>query len=237
MNLIFGTWKLDPKYGKVSSLNDAEKIILYSINQGIKSFDTANVYANGEIENILGKYADASLEVITKIPALHKLSFAEDGNAEQLYPNSWLEESVEKTTQRLKNENYTVILHNYSDKWRNMDEVIEKLLLLKKSGYVKNIGISIANSYEGEIKESILKKIDVVEAPLNGESLWIKDNISKMMNKRVLLRSILKESKTFEINEIKQKVYTASELSQNIILGMTKKEQVKNNIELFRREK
>lgn len=235
MPLIFGTWKLDPKYGRVRSITAAAQLIDYALNNKIRSFDTASVYANQEIEKILGNYSKEKLDIVSKIPAIQKVSFWEERNAFELYPEEWVKRIVNQTTSNLDRTDYTMLLHNFGV-WSNLDKVIIFLNQMRDEGYISKIGISLPNNFRGSIPNEIINLIDVVETPYNIENKWIERNYKTLENKRILLRSLLKNLDTTcdeTDSEIKVIMNAAYSYSNDLIIGMTNFEQVDRNIRQF----
>lgn len=234
MPLIFGTWKLDPRYGKIDSIKDALEIIDYAVDRGINHFDTASVYANQEIEKILGRYSEKKIDIISKIPATKKVPYLEKYNALDLYPLEWLERYVSQTTNNLRTTDYTMLLHNYGY-WDNIDEVLLQLYKYKERRIVSNIGISIPNNFSGIIPSEILDIIDTLEIPYNVENRWIESNLEKLEGKRVLLRSLLKDLKNGDIDEKKVRdiILKGGQYSDDLIIGMTNPEQVDINLKVY----
>lgn len=233
IDLYFGTWKLDPSYGKVKDITETERMIDFSVEKGLLAFDTASVYCKGEIEKILGKYSNMNLNVITKIPANTKLKWSEKHDACQLYPSEWIREIIMKSTENLGRNDYTLLLHNYSSIWNNIDEVIDDILTYKKQGYFDKLGVSIPNGYSGKITEEVVKKIDVVEAPFNPQNYWIDGNLSRLNNKEVVLRSVLSNYNKIDDMKIKKVLDRSTKISNHIIIGMTKRNQIMQNLEII----
>lgn len=233
MTLIFGTWKLDPRYNKIKNIYEASNLIDYSISMGIHSFDTASVYANQEIEKILGKYSNEKLDIISKIPARKKISFFEKKDALDLYPNDWLEKYIFQSTENLNRNDYTMLLHNFGY-WENIICVLEKLEKYKRIGMFSKIGISIPNNFRGKISKSIIDKVDTIELPYNSQNQWIVNNIEELTQKRILIRSLFKDYQNGVTHKIAERLISNSlQYSDDLIIGMTKKYQVKENNIIF----
>ncbi len=234
MPLIFGTWKLDPKYGKVESINSASEIIDYAFNRGIRYFDTASVYANQEIEKILGKYSKEKVDIISKIPATKKVLYYEKYDALDLYPKEWLEKHVNMSTSNLDRSDYTMLLHNYGF-WNNIDKVLYQLYKLKEQGIVSNIGLSLPNNFSNTIPVDILQLIDTLEIPYNNKNKWIEDNYYSIKSKNIVLRSLLNDFQKTDIKKstIRNVIIDGLKYSDNIIIGMTKLDQIDANVRIY----
>lgn len=232
MPLIFGTWKLDPYYGKLKTWLEAESLIEYSIEKNILSFDTAIVYGNGRIEEILGNYSHISdLNIITKIPSQIKNKNL-NANLDELYPKEWIERNIIESCDRLKRNNHIVLLHNYNN-WNGIEGVINNLLSYKKKGYMKKIGISIPNNFQESINRDVVKNIDFIEVPYNINDLWIEKNITNVCTKEIALRSMVDGNKSLGVSE--NTFFKATKFSENLIVGMTKEKQVNENMKIIKK--
>jgi aryl-alcohol dehydrogenase-like predicted oxidoreductase len=67
--LILGTWQFGGDFRLFSGQSILD-IFHYALDHGINEFDTAQVYGNGLIEELLGTLSNLDIEVTTKIPAL-----------------------------------------------------------------------------------------------------------------------------------------------------------------------
>lgn len=190
------------------------------------------MYGNGKIEEILGNYSHISdLNIITKIPSQIKNKNL-DANLDKLYPKEWIERNVIESCDRLKRNNHIVLLHNYNN-WNGIEGVINNLLSYKKKGYMKKIGISIPNNFQESINRDVIKNIDFIEVPYNINDLWIEKNIANICTKEIALRSMISGNKSSRVSE--NTFFKATKFSENLIVGMTKKKQVNENMKIIKK--
>ena len=132
------------------SLNeeDSRVIIKKAINLGINFFDTANVYSDGTSEEILGRaikdFANRDEVVIAS-----KVYFPmfEGQNSKGLSRKSILRE-VDKTLERLQMEYLDLYIIHRLDKETPIEEIMEALHDVVKSGKARYIGASSMSAWE-----------------------------------------------------------------------------------------
>ncbi|WP_374717778.1 aldo/keto reductase [Neobacillus sp.] len=236
--LCFGTWQFEESFNKVTK-EEALYLLEFAIDLGIRNIDTALVYGNGEVERIISKTNVNCLNIITKIPAKTKPSLQVHSHISQYYDIDWIELCVRKSINNLNCYPNTFLLHNWSDNWISSLEILNYLRKLKEKGYCKKIGISLPNSYDGTLSDSVLQLIDIIEVPYNDNDQWILSNKELLtVNKvEIITRSLFKqgtlipkENKEFYIRD---KIRKALTISDFVAVGMTSKEQIKQNIDFI----
>ncbi|SDY23764.1 aldo/keto reductase [Thermoactinomyces sp. DSM 45892] len=238
--LCYGTWQFESNFNKVSR-SEAISLVAYAIELGIESFDTALVYGQGDVEKILSEFDMGKKNVITKIPAKRKPFLQEKGHIRDFYDEAWIEECLTKSIQNLKCNPKTVLLHNWSDNWREVACILQYLGELKKQGVCQKIGLSLPNSYNGVLNSEILSLIDILETPYNVDDVWIENNYRYLESNgiEVIIRSLFKQGNFLLDKEDKEKIVKeaftqASLISSYIAVGMTSKEQIERNVEIFK---
>ncbi|MEX0082281.1 aldo/keto reductase [Clostridium butyricum] len=137
---------------------DARKIIKHALDEGINFFDTANYYSLGACEEILGRalkdYADRDEVVIaTKLYYL-----MHDGtNAKGLSRKAIFSE-VEKSLKRLQTDYIDLYIIHRWDYTTPIEETMEALNDLVRSGKVRYIGASAMYAWQFEKANSIADK-------------------------------------------------------------------------------
>lgn len=231
--LYLGTWQFD---GNFKDLTDVEimKLINYAKSIGISKFDTALVYGNGKVEKLLSKVIDDNDTILTKIPAKIKPNKESAENLEIYYDEQYINDCVLKSLSNLNRKSINIILlHNWSKSWNNMPKLLNWLVILKEKNIVNKIGISLPNGYNERLPQSVLDKIDVIEAPLNPENKWILDDIQiyKENNIEIILRSIFMQGKLLKgPKDYKDIINQTKSLGTSMVIGMTTKNQMDINV-------
>lgn len=241
--LYFGTWQLSNEFDGITPEN-VKEILNFALKQGVINFDTAHVYGNGFVEELLGNFLPKNAKIITKIPAISKPIQGYYSDIKEYYPKEWLAEKFELSMKRLKRNNiYGVLLHNWSDKWENdYSEILSYLLTLKINKRVKKIGISIPNGFKGVLPINLIKQLDIIEAPYNYENDWVNNNMEflKENNIEIILRSIFLQGKHCALNEkcngYEEIIKDACSKNCSLVIGMTKKQNIINNIKKIKEE-
>lgn len=134
------------------TLNESKIILEKAYSSGVRCLDTAEVY--GKAHQVVGDFhrtSDFQLSVMTKLP---KVLDRKIGNKIDQY----LEELRVKELEAL-------MFHSFEAFKENL-KVLGELKDLKKSGVVRNIGVSL---YTNEELEIVLKNkhIDIIQLPFN----------------------------------------------------------------------
>lgn len=141
-----GCWQLGADWGKSFSSDEGFAILHESVDQGVRFFDTADVYGNGKSETIIGEFlkqCEAPIRVATKF-----------GRSDEVYPDRYSEAamraSVEGSLQRLGVESLDLLqLHCIPMEVMRMGEVFDWLRRLKDEGLIKAFGASVETVEEG----------------------------------------------------------------------------------------
>lgn len=159
--LVLGTANFGLKYGinnryKKLSKQQIYSIIQLSLDAGISTFDTAEIY--GDSEESLGQFVPAKSKVISKISFDHN---------EKYQKNSILKKvngSIEKLqVDRL----YGVLIHQPEKLLGSTGhEIVQELSSLKQKKLVEKIGLSI---YEPEVLRQAINIFvpDIIQVPFN----------------------------------------------------------------------
>ena len=165
--LVLGTAQLGLDYGINNqsgqpTREQAISILDFAYQQGITAFDTA--YAYGDAEMIIGEFLNSrglgdQAKVITKLKPEILTGFS--GN-----PQALIEANLKESLSRLKRDYVDGYLIHAPASYVRDDKLVGILSDFKKSGLVKNIGVSI---YEAEdaIYAAKVKEIDYIQIPYN----------------------------------------------------------------------
>jgi aryl-alcohol dehydrogenase-like predicted oxidoreductase len=136
--LGLGTWGLSgDAYGPVPEL-EQDQVIERALLLGIRTFETADAYANGAMEQRLGRKLPKDAVVITK------LGTRLDGTpARKDFSREYLEQAFERSSARLDRECIDcVLLHNPSVKALGRSDSLDFLRELREKGRIKCWGVS-----------------------------------------------------------------------------------------------
>ncbi len=231
--LYFGTWQLS---GQFKNLSPAyiESLLLFAIESGICRFDTAAVYGEGKVEEILGACLPKYVVIVTKIPAIKKPSLEVAAPINEFYTLDYINRSVEGSLRRLRRTQLdTVLLHNWLPSWSSKSSnILHHLQDMKNKGIVRRVGISLSNNFSAHVNDEILPFIDVIEAPYNPNQEWVLEQLPKFIDsgKEVLLRSLFDQGKLLAIYSAESLVADVAKLGTSMVIGMTTENQVAQNI-------
>lgn len=190
---------INNSFGKPSRAQSLE-MLEYALGQGITTFDTAHAYGNAE--EILGEFLERhnadTIKIITKLqPNVISDSDSKEKILEIISTN--LKESLA----RLKREYVDGYLLHTPEYVRN-EKIIDALLQLKKSGLVKNIGVSIYE--EGDaIYAANLDAVDYIQVPYSIFDQRLEKNgfftLAKKNGKTVFARSAFLQGLFFMKND------------------------------------
>lgn len=133
--MIFGE-----QLGRSTSEKDAIEMINYYLEMGGNHIDTANVYAEGRSEEIIGKALQGNRKK-TIISTKVRFSMSSDVNAEGL-SRTHIIQSVEDSLTRLKTDYIDMLYLHSFDPITPIEETLRVLEHLIDSGKVRYIGVS-----------------------------------------------------------------------------------------------
>ncbi|WP_027108317.1 aldo/keto reductase [Lacticigenium naphthae] len=137
---------------------DSRKIIKKALDMGINFFDTANIYSRGESEKILGKalndYADRE-----KIVVASKVYFGlEDGPNMSGLSRKSIFHHIDQTLERLGMDYLDLYIIHRWDYTTPIEETMEALHDLVKSGKVRYIGASAMYAWQFQKAQNVAEK-------------------------------------------------------------------------------
>lgn len=124
------------------SQDESEKVIKHSLDLGFNFFDTANVYSGGTSEEFLGK-ALKKYTARDKVVLASKVYFNE-GNLSK----DAIAREIDGTLRRLGTDYLDLYIIHRFDKTTPMEETMEALDKLVKSGKVRALGASAMYGYQ-----------------------------------------------------------------------------------------
>ncbi|WP_298237583.1 aldo/keto reductase [uncultured Algibacter sp.] len=139
-NLTLGTMIFGEKSGRATSEEDAIKMINYYLDLGGNHIDTANVYADGRSEEIIGKTLKGKRDK-TIISTKVRFRTSSDINAEGL-SRTHIVQSVDDSLARLKTDYIDLLYLHSFDPITPLEETIRAIEHLIDKGKVRYIGVS-----------------------------------------------------------------------------------------------
>ena len=122
-------------------------VLFQALEKGVNCFDTANNYANGNNEKMLGKvlkeYGREKAVIVTKI---HPFHFQKNAGEDFLIrERNQLDKMMEESLKRLQTDYVDVfLLHNIMDaSWPVNEKILAFVETLKKQGKIRFAGVSI----------------------------------------------------------------------------------------------
>lgn len=142
--LCLGTWGLSGEgYGPVS-VAERERVIDRARALGVTCFETADSYASGETERLLGARfsADARVVIVTKVGTDREAS-----PPRKRFDASYLKQAVERSAERLRRERLDVVLlHNPSLHAVESGDATSLMEDLRAAGTLRAWGVSAGNA-------------------------------------------------------------------------------------------
>jgi aryl-alcohol dehydrogenase-like predicted oxidoreductase len=138
--LVVGTMN----FGRRTDERESQACIERALALGVRAFDTANLYADGLSEAILGRVLEGSrsVQVATKV-GLRLI----DGRPEGLAPERVLE-AVDGSLARLRRDTVDLLYLHAPDRRVPVDETLGAVRDLVRAGKVRHLGVSNYASWE-----------------------------------------------------------------------------------------
>ncbi len=144
--ICFGTMSFGNTRAWNIEIDQAKPIVKKALDLGINFFDTANVYANGRSEEIIGellKEVRDEIIIATKV----RFSTGDKPNDEGLNRNH-IRREVKKSLHRLQTDNIDLYQIHRLDYTVSMDQLMRSLNHLIDEGLVNHIGASSMYTWE-----------------------------------------------------------------------------------------
>ena len=157
--IIYGLWRLtdDPKHSKKHLQSKIEACL----DQGITSFDQADIYGGYSSEAELGKVLKQApqlrqnMEIITKCDIVAPIGIHSDKTVKHYDTSAlYINQAVERSLTEMGIEQIDLLLLHRPDPLMDADETAETLDALIDSGKVKAIGVSNFRPWDIELLQS-----------------------------------------------------------------------------------
>ncbi len=139
---------------------------------GVNFFDTALAYNEGHSEELIAEaFADdPDVIIATKVPPKNRIWPAVRGSSlRDVFPRDYVLDSLEKSRRNLRRKTVDLFqFHVWDDAWAGESEWLETIRLLRHSGHVRFIGISINDHQPANVIKALgTGLIDVVQVIFN----------------------------------------------------------------------
>jgi aryl-alcohol dehydrogenase-like predicted oxidoreductase len=169
--LGYGAWGISGKQWIGASTSDALAALRAAVEGGIDFIDTALAYGDGVSERLVGQVirdSGGTVRVATKVPPKNRLWPARSGiGIEEVFPYDHILASVEESLTNLNLEAIDLLqLHVWNPTWVERDEWRRAFEILKKSGKVRAVGVSLndhqPDSGLGIIETGLIDTVQVI---------------------------------------------------------------------------
>lgn len=131
--MMFGAWGND-------DVDDCVRIIHTALDAGINFVDTADVYANGESEEILGKALKGRRDEVILATKVH--GGMGPGPNDQGNSRVWIMREVEDSLRRLDTDRIDLYQIHRPEPWTDVEETLGALTDLQRQGKIRYFGSS-----------------------------------------------------------------------------------------------
>lgn len=154
-----GCWQLGGDFGEISD-ETAHKILMRAIEEGIRFFDTADVYGAGQSERLLGRYISQRDDVVIA---------TKYGRGQGTYPDNYnfnnLRDSVLRSQDRLERDTIDLLqLHCVPFDVLKKRDIFDWLEELQAEGQIKSFGASVETIEEADfcIEHSNVASLQII---------------------------------------------------------------------------
>jgi predicted oxidoreductase len=159
---IYGFYRWTGELG--SSVDTMEKIVNLCLEQGINSFDHADIYGDYQCEETFGKIIHRKSFKREDIVLFSKCGLVEphpglpDVRVKHYNTSKeHIEKSVDNSLRKLKTDYLDIFLLNQLDPISNLEETALSLQRLKEAGKIKNIGVVNFSVFQHQLLASYLR--------------------------------------------------------------------------------
>jgi aryl-alcohol dehydrogenase-like predicted oxidoreductase len=140
-----GAWQLGGDWGPVTQ-EEANSILAAADTAGVRFWDTADVYGNGQSEDFIGQYQVAN-------QSGNRVIVSKVGRNSELYPDGYTQEkvraSIERSRDRLQVDSIDLIqLHCIPFAEIQRGQIFEWLHKMQQDGLIKHYGASVETQEE-----------------------------------------------------------------------------------------
>jgi aryl-alcohol dehydrogenase-like predicted oxidoreductase len=170
----YGAWGIGGKMWLGGSDDESIAALRRAFELGLNFIDTALVYGEGHSEELVGQVirdaAAPNIYIASKVPPKNRLWPARPGTGiEETFPYDYILSCTEESLRNLKRDYLDLQqLHVWNPEWLDRDEWRRAFEDLKKSGKVKNVGVSI-NDHQPDSALDLIRTglIDTVQVIYN----------------------------------------------------------------------
>ena len=139
-----------------------------ALDEGINFFDTADCYANGRAEELLGEVFQRDSGLRDKVFLQSKCGIRnEDGITWYDFSREHIISAVETSLSRLKTDHLDSLLLHRPDALMEPEEIAEAFTKLNREGKVKNFGVSNCNPWQLELLSTLPFKLSANQVQLS----------------------------------------------------------------------
>jgi aryl-alcohol dehydrogenase-like predicted oxidoreductase len=150
-------------FGKRTPAAEAERLIARAIERGVTVFDTANAYADGESEKILGR---ALRGVRDKVVVATKVGFGRTGGKPEGLSRARILAAIDESLTRLGMDHVDVYYLHVPDHTVPIEESLAAMETLQQAGKIKAMGVSNYAAWQ------ILEMMHLAAAPVISQVLY-----------------------------------------------------------------
>ncbi len=170
----YGAWGVGGKMWLGATDDESIAALTRAIELGVNFIDTALVYGEGHSEELVGQIErdlkPPQLHIASKVPPKNRLWPAKPGvGIEEVFPYDYIIQCTDESLRNLKRDYLDLQqLHVWNPEWIDSDDWRRAFEDLKKSGKVKNVGLSL-NNHEPDSALEVLRTglIDAVQVIYN----------------------------------------------------------------------
>jgi aryl-alcohol dehydrogenase-like predicted oxidoreductase len=168
----YGAWGISGAQWIGAQDEESIRALKAAHDAGVNFFDTALAYGDGHSEQLISRAFGKSGDVIiaSKVPPKNYIWPAEKGSKlHDVFPREYVLAALDQSLKNLGREQVDVYqFHVWNDDWANMDEWLETARVMRDSGKVRYVGISI-NDHQpaNSLKALDTGLVDVVQVIYN----------------------------------------------------------------------
>lgn len=168
----YGAWGISGAQWIGAQDDESIRALKSAHDAGVNFFDTALAYGDGHSEQLIQRAFGKSKDVViaSKVPPKNYIWPAEKGSVlRDVFPRDYVLASLDQSLKNLGREQVDVYqFHVWNDDWAQMDEWLETVRTIRKSGKTRSVGISI-NDHQptNAIKALDSGLVDVVQVIYN----------------------------------------------------------------------
>ena len=156
----YGAWGIGKAMWVGADDNESIRSLQAARDLGVNFFDTALAYGDGHSERLINRTFGKDKDVIlaSKIPPLNRVWDVKRGSPLQnTFPKQYVLDCLDESLRNLGRDQLDIMqFHTWIDDWATDAEWLDTIRLMKKSGKVRFIGISV----QSHDPSNVLKALD-----------------------------------------------------------------------------